>query len=102
MFWIMPTGFLPNDDLGFLFTTTEAQQGVSFEEMKVHQQALAKVIGEDPAVRAYMSTASGGNGGGIFLVLTRGEERHPPARVILRVDENFARDTGLAGAGDAA
>jgi HAE1 family hydrophobic/amphiphilic exporter-1 len=63
LFHVMPTGFLPSDDLGQIFAITEAQQGISFESMAEHQQAVARIIGADPNVEAYMSTigASGPN-----------------------------------------
>ena len=34
LFKIMPTGFLPSEDTGALFITTEAAQGISFDSMK--------------------------------------------------------------------
>ena len=63
LFHVMPTGFLPSDDLGQIFAITEAQQGISFEAMAEHQQAVARIIGADPNVDAYMSSigASGPN-----------------------------------------
>jgi hydrophobic/amphiphilic exporter-1 (mainly G- bacteria), HAE1 family len=63
LFHVMPTGFLPSDDLGQIFAITEAQQGISFESMAEHQQAVARIIGADPNVDAYMSSigASGPN-----------------------------------------
>src|SRR6185369_9853851 len=56
MFWVMPTGFLPSDDTGQITASTEAAQGISFESMARHQQALARIVGQDPNVAAYMSS----------------------------------------------
>jgi HAE1 family hydrophobic/amphiphilic exporter-1 len=75
LFMIMPTGFLPSEDIGQAFAFTEAAQGISFDEMARHQQALAAIVGEDPNVEAYMSSigATGpnatNNSGRIFMRL---------------------------------
>ena len=97
LFRDIPKGFLPTDDLGFIFTSTEGQQGVSFEEMKEHQQALAKVIGEDPAVEAYMSTAAGGNAGRIFMRLVPRDRRPSAEDVIARLRPKIAQIPGING-----
>ncbi len=81
LFEAMPTGFLPSDDTGQVFAVTEAAQGISFDSMAQHQQAVARIVGEDPNVAAYMSSIGGGGGssslnaGRIFMRLKPREER---------------------------
>jgi len=81
LFHAMPTGFLPSDDIGQIFAITEAQQGISYEAMAEHQQAVARIFGADPNVEAYMSTigASGpnatANSGRVFARLKPRSER---------------------------
>jgi HAE1 family hydrophobic/amphiphilic exporter-1 len=81
LFVAMPKGFLPNEDTGMLFTFTEAAQGISFEGMKQHQQAMAAVVLADNNVESIMSSvgASGpnvaGNSGRIFIRLKPRSER---------------------------
>jgi HAE1 family hydrophobic/amphiphilic exporter-1 len=81
LFRVMPTGFLPSDDMGQIFAVTEGAQGASFSSMREHQQALAKIVGADPSVEAYMSSigASGpnatGNSGRIFARLKPRSQR---------------------------
>jgi HAE1 family hydrophobic/amphiphilic exporter-1 len=81
LFVVMPKGFLPSDDTGQIFTFTEAAQGISFEAMARHQQALAAVVKQDPNVANFMSSigASGpnatGNSGRIFIRLKPRSER---------------------------
>jgi HAE1 family hydrophobic/amphiphilic exporter-1 len=81
LFHVMPTGFLPSDDIGQIFAITEAQQGISYEAMAEHQQAVARIIGADPNVDAYMSSigASGpnatANSGRVFARLKPRSER---------------------------
>src|SRR5438105_8042842 len=75
LFHVMPTGFLPSDDMGQLFAVTEGAQGASFQSMAEHQQALARIVGADPNVEAYMSSIGArgptatGNAGRIFMRL---------------------------------
>ena len=75
LFKIMPTGFLPSEDTGALFITTEAAQGISFDSMKQHQQALAAIVLKDENVEGFMSSMGAGgssvsgNQGRIFMKL---------------------------------
>ncbi|MFM7885524.1 MAG: efflux RND transporter permease subunit [Pseudanabaena sp.] len=56
LFGIVPKGFIPNDDLNQLLVTTEAIQGVSFEQMSKLQGQLAVIASKDPDVEAVNST----------------------------------------------
>src|SRR5205807_8152920 len=58
LFKIMKTGFLPDEDQGLIFAFTEARQGISFDDMVAHQQAVAGIIRSDPNVIASMSSIS--------------------------------------------
>jgi HAE1 family hydrophobic/amphiphilic exporter-1 len=65
LFIRIPKGFLPSEDSGFIFGVTMAQQGISFDSMKVHQKALTSIVVADPNVDNVMSFAgAGGPGGG--------------------------------------
>ena len=61
LFFIIPKGFIPNDDMNRIVGSTEGMQGISFESMKQHQQALAEIIGRDKNVESVLSSV--GNGG---------------------------------------
>jgi HAE1 family hydrophobic/amphiphilic exporter-1 len=102
MFTTMPTGFLPSDDTGWITATTEAAQGVSFEGMARHQQALARIVGQDTNVAAYMSSvgASGssatGNAGRLVIRLKPRAERALSAdRVIAELRPKLAEVPGI-------
>ena len=81
IFTMMPTGLLPSDDIGAIFAQTEGAQGVSFEEMKRHQQALAEIVLKDPNIEAFMSSVGasgsrvGSNSGFMFIKLKPRHER---------------------------
>src|SRR5262249_31407675 len=63
LFAAISKGFLPNEDVGFVFASTEGQQGISFEAMVRHQQQVAAVVSKNPYVKAFSSTVGGGMGG---------------------------------------
>ncbi len=61
LFVIIPKGFIPSQDTGQLYATTEAAQGTSFEDMVRHQQAAAAVVQQDTNVAGFMSATGGGS-----------------------------------------
>ncbi len=90
LFTKMPTGLLPSDDIGAIFAITEGAQGISFEDMKRHQQKLAEIVLEDPNVEAFMSSAGasgtrvGSNSGFMFMKLKPRHERKLNADQIIQ------------------
>jgi hydrophobic/amphiphilic exporter-1 (mainly G- bacteria), HAE1 family len=91
LFVIMPKGFLPTEDTNQIFAFTEAQQGISYEDMSKHQKELADIIADDPDVETFMSAigASGqtvqGNVGRFFMRLKPRSERKLSADEIIQV-----------------
>jgi multidrug efflux pump len=55
LFYIIPKGFFPIQDTGVIQGISEAAQTISFPEMASRQQALTKVILQDPAVESLSS-----------------------------------------------
>jgi len=49
----IPKGFFPVQDTGFILGTTEAAADISYPDMVEKHLALAKILSEDPAVRAF-------------------------------------------------
>jgi len=90
LFTKMPTGLLPSDDIGAIFAITEGAQGISFEDMKRHQQKLAEIVLEDPNVEVFMSSAGAGgtrvgsNSGFMFIKLKPRHERKLNADQIIQ------------------
>ena len=60
---VVPKGFIPSEDQGQLFGTTETVEGTSFDNMVLHQRAAAAIIQQDPNVEGFMSAVGGGGGG---------------------------------------
>jgi HAE1 family hydrophobic/amphiphilic exporter-1 len=91
LFTRMPTGLFPSDDIGGIFAITEGAQGVSFEEMKRHQQQLAAIVLKEPEVQAFMSSVGAGgsrvgsNNGFMFIKLKPRRDR------VLNADQIIAK-----------
>jgi hydrophobic/amphiphilic exporter-1 (mainly G- bacteria), HAE1 family len=90
LFTKIPTGLLPPDDIGGITARTEGAQGISFEEMKRHQQELAEIVLQDPNVEAFMSSVGAGgsrvesNSGFMFIKLKPRHERKLNADEIIQ------------------
>jgi HAE1 family hydrophobic/amphiphilic exporter-1 len=91
--WLLltiPKGFLPSEDTGQIFGFTEAAQGISFESMGRHQQALADVVLKDPNVDAFSSSIGAGgssvagNQGRIFIRLKNRDQRRLSADEVIQ------------------
>ncbi len=64
-FWIIPKGFLPEEDASQIAISTEARQGISFDSMKTHQDAVNQILKADPNVVQFFSNVSAGNSNGL-------------------------------------
>jgi HAE1 family hydrophobic/amphiphilic exporter-1 len=89
LFVVIPKGFFPQQDTGFLVGTTEAAQDISFKDMYRHQEQVGEIVGRDPDVATYaMSIGSGGgastlNTGRIYISLKPRSERTASATEII-------------------
>ena len=102
LFKIMPTGFLPSEDTGALFITTEAAQGISFDAMKDHQVALADIVLKDQNVEGFMSSMGAGgssisgNQGRIFIKLKpRSQRKLHVDQIIQKFRPRFSQVPGI-------
>jgi HAE1 family hydrophobic/amphiphilic exporter-1 len=64
LFTRVPKGFLPSEDQGRFNISTEAIQGIGFDEMVRHQLQVADIVAKDPNVLAFSNNAGGGPRGG--------------------------------------
>jgi HAE1 family hydrophobic/amphiphilic exporter-1 len=101
LFGKVPKGFIPSGDSGLLLASTEAAQGVSFEDMIKHQNAIAEIIQHDPNVASMSSTVgaggrnSGGNTGTIFIVLKSLKQRVSADEVVEELRPKVSREPGM-------
>jgi HAE1 family hydrophobic/amphiphilic exporter-1 len=100
LFVSIPKGFIPSQDIGTLFGSTEAAEGTSFDSMVKHQRAVAAVVGRDPDVAAFTSSAGGRSGGSntgsLWLRLKPRAERTASAdQIVERLRPAFAQVPGI-------
>ncbi|MCE9531807.1 MAG: efflux RND transporter permease subunit [Planctomycetes bacterium] len=99
---ILPKGFLPNEDTGQIFVTTEGAQGISFEALVESQAKVAEIIRQDPNVAAFSSSlgitgsTATGNSGRMFIRLKPREERSLSAdQIVAKLRPKLATVPGL-------
>lgn len=95
MFVLIPKGFIPNEDIGTIFGTTEAVQGISFEAMKERQQLAAEIAGRHPAVQNVISSIGSSNQGRIFMRLKPRKERAHASIVLGELRKELSGIPGL-------
>jgi len=102
LFTVVPKGFIPTGDSGLIFGSTEGAQGISLDDMILHQNKVAEVIKSDPNVQSFASTVgaggrnSGGNTGTIFIGLKPFNQRKLSAdEVVEELRPKLSREPGL-------
>ena len=86
-FHAVPKGFLPTEDNSQVLMFTRAAQGISFEAMRAHQEALNAIVAHDPNVMTFFSSVGAAgptgtlNSGILFAHLV------PPAQRKLTIDQ---------------
>jgi HAE1 family hydrophobic/amphiphilic exporter-1 len=87
LFMIIPKGFFPQQDNGFLTGVSEASQDISFAEMKRKQEELSHIVQADPAVESIAMFIGGGgtalNSGRMYITLKPHDERDVDAQQII-------------------
>jgi len=91
LYVIVPKGFFPTEDTGFLFAITEAKTDIGFESMVEHQRKVADIVRADPAVSYVNSTVGGfgsrglGNTGRMLVALKERDQRGSLRKVMGRL-----------------
>ncbi|HEY9773333.1 MAG TPA: efflux RND transporter permease subunit [Planktothrix sp.] len=98
----VPKGFMPTQDTGQISVTTMAAQGISFEDMCLHQQELAKIISKDPNLIGFMSSVGAGgpnsstNSGRMQIILTPpGKRKQTSDQIIQELRKKTAKIPGI-------
>ena len=90
LYVMIPKGFFPQQDTGFIFGQAEARQDISFAGMSKIQHQLADIVGSDPDVSGVVSFAgaTGGNAAEntarMFIQLKPFDQRHASADEIIQ------------------
>jgi hydrophobic/amphiphilic exporter-1 (mainly G- bacteria), HAE1 family len=101
LFIIIPKGFFPQQDNGFLTATSEAGQDISFADMERHQEELGSIVQRDPAVDSIAMFIGGGgsalNNGRLYITLKPRDERDADAQhIIARLRPQVAKVEGAS------
>jgi len=85
LFLILPTGFLPNQDMDEVVAQVQAAQGISWAAMKQHELEVMKVFDALPETQAAMAMAGGGAGntGAVYDHLKQRADRSRSADEII-------------------
>jgi HAE1 family hydrophobic/amphiphilic exporter-1 len=102
LFVVIPKGFFPSEDTGQIFGITEAAQGISFDALREHQLAVARIVDADTNVANFTSSIGVGgstvsaNSGRIFIRLKpRSERRLNSDQIIQTLRPKLARVPGI-------
>src|SRR3954447_24067263 len=101
LYIMVPKGFFPQEDTGFLSGVTEAATDTSFEAMSVRQKDLTDILSRDPAVEYINSTVGAGgpnptaNYGRLFIGLKPRKDRDPAAVVMARLRQKATQVPGM-------
>jgi multidrug efflux pump len=101
LYVFIPKGFFPVQDTGVIQGISEAPQSISFAAMAERQQALARVVLEDPAVESLSSfigvdgTNTTLNSGRVLINLKPQSQRAGVTEVIRRLKARLADHEGM-------
>jgi HAE1 family hydrophobic/amphiphilic exporter-1 len=96
LFIVIPKGFFPDEDTGQISGITEAVQGISFDAMKEHQLAAAKIIAADTNIDGFMSAIGNANSGRFFMRLKpRSERKLNVSQIIQELRPKLAQVPGI-------
>ena len=90
LYIIIPKGFFPTEDTGFITASTEAASDVSFEQMMALQRQVSAIIRKDKAVDYANSTIGAGgpnptlNIGRMFIALKPRKERGENSTAVIQ------------------
>ncbi|WP_418137566.1 efflux RND transporter permease subunit [Agrobacterium sp. El2ro-1b] len=102
LFIVIPKGFFPEQDTGFIGGLSQASPDISFTEMAKLQERVSAIIMKDPAVYSVFMDIGGGNGGNAMnqghlnITLKPLEERDVSAKeVIARLSTALNAQQGI-------
>ena len=102
LFRIMPQDFLPAEDTGRINAFSDGANGISFAEMRRHQQQVADIIARDPNVDGFMSSVGsggvrGGSNSGSFGIQLKSHDTRTLTtdQVITELRQKFQRIPGI-------
>ena len=91
LFFVVPKGFIPSEDVGMIMGTVQAPEGLAFPDFIARQQAATAVIAHNPNVEAIVSSigqgsegAASGNSGRFIIRLKPTSQRSATADAVIQ------------------
>ncbi|WP_068467969.1 efflux RND transporter permease subunit [Candidatus Protochlamydia phocaeensis] len=97
LFKILPTDFIPDEDIGFLIAYTESEQGTSSEQMNAYQQQVIRLLRQEPFIESLMSISASPvyRQGLIFIRLIPRNQRSPVGQIIQQLNKKLNSIPGV-------
>jgi HAE1 family hydrophobic/amphiphilic exporter-1 len=101
LYYVVPKGFFPQEDTGFLSGVSEAATDTSFEAMVERQGKLDAIVRADPAVEFLNTTVGAGgpnptaNYGRMFIGLKPKDQREAAPIIIARLRQKTSQVPGM-------
>jgi len=100
LFYIVPKGFFPEEDIGQISISTEAPEDTSFPEMVRLQERAADIVRANPNVATVSSFNGSGTGGAqntgrLFINLKPQRQREPMKQVIEGLRKQLREVAGI-------
>lgn len=97
LFKILPTDFIPDEDIGFIIAYTEAAQGTSSEQMARYHQQITDILKKVPEIKSIISISAVPQyrQGIVFLTLIPRDERKSIAELSQKYNQKLASIPGV-------
>ena len=97
LYFIVPKGFFPVEDTGYMMGIVEAAQDISFQALEQKQQQVTAIVLRDPAIQSVASFMSGGNNNGhMFIQLKPLDQRKVDIQTVIgRLRRKLAKVEGV-------
>ena len=97
LFYVIPKGFLPSEDIGQIIVMTEGSQGIGFDSLVQHQEKLAATMRQSAYVERFMSAVGIGTGNmGRMIVRLKPRAQRPHVdQIIQQLRGPLNREPGI-------
>lgn len=94
LFKTLPMRFLPGDDIGFIFVSTQVREGLAKKQVVEHQKKVTEVLKKDPDVLELITWADSG-GGQAFVKLKDVNNRDKTEKIVERINRQLYEIPGI-------
>ncbi len=97
LFKILPTDFIPDEDIGFAVAYTEAEQGTSSDQMRQYQKEIVNILKEESSVETLVSISANPEyrQGLVFIKFIDRSRRKPITSLLQNFNKKFKEVPGV-------